>query len=97
MTALIGRHCAATTYVFGNALIAVEMTRHVPRAGLYVPLRLFVEAIDGDRVRITYDLPSSLMVEFGSAEVNDVARRLDEKVKRILDEAWTVADQGRRG
>ena len=97
VTALVGRHCEATTYVFGNALIAVEMTRHVARAGLYVPLRLFVEAIDGDRVRITYDLPSSLMAEFGSAEVNDVARGLDEKVKRILDEAWKVADQGPRG
>jgi uncharacterized protein (DUF302 family) len=97
VTALVGRHCEATTYVFGNALIAVEMTRHVARAGLYVPLRLFVEAIDHDRVRITYDLPSSLMAEFGSAEVNDVARGLDEKVKRILDEAWKVADQGRRG
>ena len=93
VTALVGRPCEATTYVFGNALIAVEMTRHVARAGLYVPLRLFVEAIDGDRVRITYDLPSSLMAAFGSAEVNDVARGLDEKVKRILDEAWKVADQ----
>ena len=46
VTALVGRPCKATTYVFGNALIAVEMTRHVARAGLYVPLRLFVEAID---------------------------------------------------
>ncbi len=73
------------------------MTRHVARAGLYVPLRLFVEAIDHDRVRITYDLPSSLMAAFGSPAVNDVARGLDEKVKRILDEAWKVADQGRRG
>jgi len=97
VAALVGRHCEATTYVFGNALIAVEMTRHVARAGLYVPLRLFVEAIDGDRVRITYDLPSSLMAAFGSAEVNDVARGLDEKVKRLLDEAWKVADQGPRG
>ena len=34
VTALVGRHCEATTYVFGNALIAVEMTRHVARAGL---------------------------------------------------------------
>jgi uncharacterized protein (DUF302 family) len=97
VTALVGRHCEATTYVFGNALIAVEMTRHVARAGLYVPLRLFVEAIDDDRVRITYDLPSSLMAEFGSPEVNNVARGLDEKVKRILDETWKVADQGARG
>jgi uncharacterized protein (DUF302 family) len=73
------------------------MTRHVARAGLYVPLRLFVETIDGDRVRITYDLPSSLLAAFGSAEVNGVARGLDEKVKRILDETWKVVDQGRRG
>jgi uncharacterized protein (DUF302 family) len=91
VTALVGRECEATTYVFGNALIAVEMTRHVARAGLYVPLRLFVEAIDGNRVRITYDLPSSLMAAFGSAEVNEVARGLDEKVTRILDETWKVA------
>ena len=97
VTALVGRPCRATTYVFGNALIAVEMTRHVARAGLYVPLRLFVEAIDEDRVRITYDLPSSLMAEFGSPEVNDVARGLDEKVTRILDETSKIADQGRRG
>src|ERR1700741_3615712 len=92
VTALVGPPCEATTYVFGNALIAVEMTRHVARAGLYVPLRLFVEAIGHDRVRITYDLPSSLMAEFESAEVNDVARGLDQKVKRILDETWKVVD-----
>jgi len=97
VTALVGRPCRATTYVFGNALIAVEMTRHVARAGLYVPLRLFVEAIDEDRVRVTYDLPSSLMADFGSADVNDIARGLDEKVTRILDESSKVADQGRRG
>ena len=96
VTALVGRPCKATTYVFGNALIAVEMTRHVARAGLYVPLRLFVEAIDEDRVRITYDLPSSLMADFGFAEVNEVARGLDEKVTRILDETSKVADQGGR-
>jgi hypothetical protein len=55
VTVLTGRPCEATIYVFGNALIAVEMT------GLYVPLRLFVEAVVSDRVRVTYDLPSSLM------------------------------------
>src|SRR5580658_7686391 len=39
MTTLTGRRCDATTCVFGNTLIAVEMTRHVARAGLYLPLR----------------------------------------------------------
>jgi hypothetical protein len=47
VTAFTGRRCGATTYVFGNALIAIEMTKHVARAGLYVPLRLFVEAMVG--------------------------------------------------
>ena len=93
VTTLTGRPCEATTYVFGNALIAIEMTKHVARAGLYVPLRLFVEAVASDRVRVTYDLPSSLMAPFGSADVNKVAHRLDEKVERLLDlrDRWPSA------
>jgi uncharacterized protein (DUF302 family) len=67
------------------------MTRYVARAGLYVPLRLFVEGIAGDRVRVTYDLPSSLMAPFGSADVNEVAHGLDEKVECLLDETAKVA------
>jgi uncharacterized protein (DUF302 family) len=94
VTALTGRHCEAITYVFGNALIAIEMTKHVARAGLYVPLRLFVEAVPGDRVRVTYDLPSSLMAPFGSADVNEVAHRLDEKVERLLDATSNVSVRG---
>jgi uncharacterized protein (DUF302 family) len=86
VTAFTGRRCGATTYVFGNALIAIEMTKHVARAGLYVPLRLFVEATADDRERVTYDLPSSLMAPFGSADVDGVAHGLDEKVERLLDE-----------
>ena len=95
VTGLTGRRCEATTYVFGNALIAVEMTKQVARTGLYVPLRLFVEAVDGNRARVTYDLPSSLMAPFGSADVSAVARGLDEKVERILDEAVRVARERR--
>jgi uncharacterized protein (DUF302 family) len=72
------------------------MTKHVARAGRYIPLRLFVEAVASDRVRVTYDLPSSLMAPFGSADVNVVARGLDEKVERILAETARVAGQGRR-
>jgi pimeloyl-ACP methyl ester carboxylesterase/uncharacterized protein (DUF302 family) len=94
VTALAGRHCEATTYVFGNALIAIEMTKHVARAGLYVPLRLFVEAEADDRVRVTYDLPSSLMAAFGSVEVSAVARGLDEKVERLLDATSRAAAHG---
>ncbi len=94
VSALTERPCDATTYVFGNALIAVEMTKHVARAGLYVPLRLFVEGITGERVGITYDLPSSLMAPFGSRDVDGVAHRLDEKVEHLLDETFKAVERG---
>lgn len=84
-TALAGKPTHATTYVFGNALIAVEMTSHEPRAGLYVPLRLFVQEIEAGRVLVTYDVPSASMAQFGVAPVDDVARSLDDKVQRLLD------------
>jgi uncharacterized protein (DUF302 family) len=86
VASLYGRHARAMTYVFGNALIAVEMTKHVLRAGLYVPLRLFVEELGEAEVRVTYDLPSSLIGTFGSAEADIVARGLDQKVERLVRE-----------
>jgi len=86
LTIFTGRRRHAITYVFGNALIAFEMTKHDARAGLYVPLRLFVEQVDDKSVRLTYDQPSTLMVNFGSADANTVARDLDAKVQRLLEE-----------
>jgi uncharacterized protein (DUF302 family) len=86
LTAFTGRPVRATTYVFGNALIAVEMTKHDARVGLYVPLRLFVQEIEQQRVLVTYDLPSSTMAQFASPEIHAVARSLDEKVQRLLEE-----------
>ena len=88
-TAVAGQPTRATLYVFGNALIAVEMTKHDPRAGLYVPLRLFVIEIAKQRVLVTYDLPSAAMKQFGSPAIDEVARSLDHKVQHLLDE--TVA------
>jgi uncharacterized protein (DUF302 family) len=82
--ALHQRDVHAITYVFGNALIAVEMTKDVMRAGLHVPLRLMVEEIAEGRVRVTYDLPSSLIAPLGSPAVNAIARDLDVKVERLL-------------
>jgi uncharacterized protein DUF302 len=82
---LYQREARAMTYVFGNALIAVEMTKHDLRAGLYVPLRLIVEQVDAGILRVTYDRPSSLMAPLGSSAVNAVAQDLDVKVERLLD------------
>ena len=85
LAGIYGRSAHAITYIFGNPLIAVEMTKHDARAGLYVPLRLFVEEVVEGKARLTYDLPSSLIAQFGSPDADTVARGLDAKVQRLLD------------
>src|SRR5690348_9921203 len=55
LDALAGRPTRALTYVFGNALVAVEMTRRAPAVGLYVPPRLFVAEPEPGTTTITYD------------------------------------------
>jgi hypothetical protein len=85
-TTIARKATLATTYVFGNALIAVQMTTHDARARLYVPLRLFVQEIAKTRVMVTYDLPSATMMQFGVLVIDDVARSPDDKVQRLLDE-----------
>jgi uncharacterized protein (DUF302 family) len=86
LTALTPTPASAMLYVFGNALIAVEMTKHDARAGLYVPLRMIVQQVAPQRVLVTYDLPSALMAQFGSPAIDAVARSLDQKVERLLEE-----------
>jgi uncharacterized protein (DUF302 family) len=90
-TAIAGKPTQATTYVFGNALIAVQMTTYDARAGLYIPLRLFVQEVANGRVMVTYDLPSATMMQFGVPAIDDVARSLDDKVQRLLAETVTRA------
>ena len=95
LTLFAGGQVRATTYVFGNALTAVEMTKHEPRVGLYVPIRLFVREIADSRILVTYDRPSSLLAQFGSPEVDAVARGLDEKVVVLLDQTVRRAESER--
>jgi uncharacterized protein (DUF302 family) len=94
VTALTARRVRATTYVFGNALIAVTMTEHDPRAGLYVPLRLLVMEIAEGRVLVTYDLPSAQLTQFPSDAIAVVAHELDGKVARLVEETERAARIG---
>jgi Domain of unknown function DUF302 len=86
LDALADRPTRAFTYVFGNALIAVEMTRHAPIVGLYVPPRLFVIEPDPGTTAITYDLPSAAFAELGR-EVLAVAHRLDAMIDALVRKA----------
>jgi len=86
-----GQKARATTFVFGNALIAVEMTKYAPDVGLYVPLRLYVRELGPNQTVATYDVPSETIGQFPSAEAFEIARSLDDKVERIIAEALALA------
>jgi uncharacterized protein (DUF302 family) len=90
LRAFAGGRARATTYVFGNALFAVEMTRHVPYVGLYVPLRMYVRELDAGTA-VTYDLLSPALAQFRSREVSAAAEAIDAKVATLIDDAAASA------
>src|SRR5262249_33833108 len=57
---LVGAPRKARQYTLGNPLIAMTMTQHDIRAGLYAPLRMLVYEADDRSVKVEYDLPSTL-------------------------------------
>ncbi len=84
---IVGQKRKAIQYLLGHPLIAIQMTQHDIRAGLYAPLRLLVYESESGRCCLEYDKPSSLFGQFGNAKVTDVAEMLDRKMERLVDEA----------
>jgi uncharacterized protein (DUF302 family) len=72
--------------VLGNPLIMKEMARHVPDAGSYAPVTVLVDE-RSDGVHISYDRMASLLAPYGNPDALSVARDLDTKVERLLQEA----------
>jgi len=66
--ARVGLNAKARMYTIGNPLIARTMLEHDIAAGLNVP------------VRLTYDLPSSLMSGLQNEKVTAAAKKLDAKL-----------------
>jgi uncharacterized protein (DUF302 family) len=80
----------ARTYTLGNPLIAWTMMKYDLSAGLNVPIRLMIYENSSNKVRLVYDLPSSLMSCLGNEELLAAAGKLDEKL-RLLAETSTAA------
>jgi uncharacterized protein (DUF302 family) len=87
LSVIAGRPTRAATFVIGNALIAIEMTRRDPRVGLYVPLRLFVQELAPDRTITTYEVPSATLAQFADPEISAVAASLDRKLESLIASA----------
>lgn len=82
-----GKPRKAKQYLIGNPYTATLMSKHNISAALYAPLRVLVFENEDHTVQIEYDLASSLFGQFGMPEVTDVGLLLDEKLRRVLEEA----------
>ena len=79
--ARVGLNARARMYTIGNPLIARTMLEHDMAAGLNVPVRLMIyEDAVRQTVRLTYDLPSSLMSALHNEKVTAAAKKLDAKL-----------------
>lgn len=79
------RSLNARLYVIGNPLLAAQMTKDCPAAGLYVPLRLFVSEENGQTVA-TYDRPSASLSQFGNTRITEIGLMLDAKIAGLVGE-----------
>lgn len=74
----------AIQYVVGNPLIALQMTQHDVRAGLYAPLRILVYEDGQGNTCLEYDQPSSLFGQFNDDRITSVANQLDRKMEELV-------------
>jgi len=70
-------------FVIGNPLIMKEMVKHVPDAASYAPVTILIVE-EANSIRLSYDIMTSLLAPYGSAEASEVARDLDAKIESLL-------------
>ena len=65
------------------------MTRHIPEAALYAPLRLVVYEDEEGRTFVAYDNFVSLLAQYQREEITQVARVVEQKLEALVAEATT--------
>jgi uncharacterized protein (DUF302 family) len=80
---LAGQKRKAIQYVVGHPLIALRMTQHDIRAGLYAPLRVLLYENEKGKTCLEYDKPSSLFGQFGDDRITPTAALLDGKLEAL--------------
>jgi len=84
---LAGQKRKAVQFVVGNPLLALQMTQHDLRAGLYAPLRVLLYEDERGRTCLEYDRPSSLFGQFNDDRIAPVATLLDRKLEALVGAA----------
>jgi len=75
----------ALRWILGNPLIAITMIRHDIQAGLFVPVELYLVAVDdGSGTIVSYVVPSSLIAIGDNRELREAAEALDHKLEALV-------------
>ena len=86
--AALGSSGKARMYTIGNPLIARTMMKYDLGVGLNVPVRIAVyEEPSSGKVRVAYNLPSSLMSALDDKDVSEAAQALDAKLIVLAEKA----------
>ena len=72
--------------IMGNPLIMQSMARLVPDAGSYAPVTVLIDQRP-DGVHLSYDEMAGFLAPYKNADALKIAKDLDEKVKRLLENA----------
>jgi uncharacterized protein (DUF302 family) len=81
---LAGKTSRAVQYMAGNPLLANQMSRIVPEVALYAPLHFVVYEDDAGKTFVAYDNFVSLLAQYQSEEINQVAQVVEQKLEALL-------------
>jgi uncharacterized protein (DUF302 family) len=87
LLSLVGKTSRATQYTIGNPVLATQMTRHLPEAALYAPLKLVVYEDEEGRTFVAYESFVSLLAQYQREEITQVARVVEQKLEALVAEA----------
>jgi uncharacterized protein (DUF302 family) len=87
---IAGRPRKAVQFVVGNPAIALQMTQHDLRAGLYAPLRVLLYQNEAGQTCLEYDKPTSLFGQFGNDRITPTASLLDQKLESLATNALAI-------
>jgi uncharacterized protein (DUF302 family) len=83
--ALVGQRSPGIVYHIGNVSMAVQMTQHTLRAGLYAPLRVAVYGNSHGGTTFEFDKPSSQFGQFHDSHIDAVAKELDKRLLLLIE------------
>lgn len=86
LLSLLGKTSKASQYTIGNPLLAVQMSRHMPEAALYAPLKLVVYEDEEGKTFVAYDSFVSQLVQYQREEITQVARTVEQKLEALVAE-----------